>query len=346
MAKFKRASDIKVGVVGYGPTFNMGRQHLKEMQGAGMTPTAVADADPSRLEVAAADWPGIQTYPSPAAMLRKSGVDLVTIITPHNTHTKLATQALKAGRHVVVEKPLAITTAQCDGMIAAAKKAGVVLSTYHNRHWDGSILRALKTIRANTIGEVVRIEAHFGGWEKPRDWWRSSRSISGGILFDWGVHLLEYSLQIIQSDAIEVAGFASSGYWGPKIKWKADASEDEGFAVVRFASGQWLTLCVSSIDSDSKYPERGMIEITGTKGTYVMGYSTWALHTQRDGQTVVTKGANPPAEGWRYYKNVADHLVSGERLVITPQWARRPIHILDLAVQSAAQGKALRTKYK
>ena len=343
MRKYRQPSDIRVGVVGYGPSFNMGRSHMNEMKKAGMTPVAVADIDPARLAAAQADFPGIETYDSLTRMLKKSSVDLVTVITPHNTHTPLALQALKAGRHVVSEKPLAITTSQCDAMIAAARKSGVILSTYHNRHWDGSIMEALRQIRAGVIGQVIRIEAHMGAWDKPGDWWRSSKTISGGILYDWGVHLLEYSLQIIQSDIKEVAGFAREGYWGPKIVWKKDAIEDEGFAVVRFASGQWLTLMITSIDSS---PQRGMLEITGTDGTYIMSYSEWETIGHQGDRTVITKGKNPPSQGWRFYQNIVDHLVKGQPLVITGQWARRPIHILDLACRSAEKGQSLKAKYK
>jgi len=343
MRKYRSAADIKVGVVGYGSSFNMGRSHMNEMKKAGMTPVAVADLDPARLEAAKADFPGIETYSSLTQMLKKSSVDLVTLITPHDSHAPLALQALKAGRHVVSEKPLAITTGQCDAMIAAAKRSGVILSTYHNRHWDGSIMEALRQIRAGTIGEVIRIEAHMGAWDKPRDWWRSSKSISGGILYDWGVHLLEYSFQIIRSDIQEVTGFHHTGFWGPKTPWKKDTIEDEGFAVVRFASGQWLTLTISAIDSN---PKRGMLEITGTEGTYIMSYSEWETIGHQGDRTVITKGKNPPAEGWRFYQNIVDHLVEGEKLVITGEWARRPIHVLDLACRSAKAGRTLKAKYK
>lgn len=343
MKRFKRAKDVQVGVVGYGGAFNMGKWHFAEMQRAGMTPVAVADMDASRLEVARQDFPGIETYTSLAGMLRKSDVNLITLITPHNTHAKLAKQALRAGKHVVCEKPLAITTAECDAMIAAARKSRVILSTYHNRHWDGCILQAVKAIRSGAIGKVIRIEAHMGGYRKPGDWWRSSKTISGGILYDWGVHLLEYALQLMDGEIVEVAGFASHGHWAAKTAWKNDTNEDEGFAVVRFSAGRWLTLSMSSIDSN---PKRGVLEITGTKGTYVMDHGSWEIITPDGDKTVVTKGPNPTSEGWRFYQNIADHLVKGTALVITPEWARRPIHILDLAGRSAARGAALKAKYK
>jgi len=343
MTRFKHAEDIAVGVVGYGGAFDMGRVHLNEMQRAGMRPLAVADVDPARLEVAAEDFDGIETYTSLADMLKHSAVNLVTIITPHDTHARLATRCLRAGKHVVCEKPLAITTTQCDAMIAAAKRSKVVLSTYHNRHWDGCILEAVRQVRdRKAVGEIVRIEAHMGRYRRPRDWWRSSKSISGGVLYDWGVHLLEYALQLIDSPIVEVAAYAHQGFWAPKTAWKDDTNEDEGFAVVRFAGGQWLTLCITTIDSN---PKAGQLEITGTKGTYVFEGGTWRLTTHKKNATVVASGENPKSQGWRFYQNIADHLVKGDKLVITPEWSRRPIHILDLADRSIRKGAAVKAKY-
>lgn len=343
MPRRVKPSDIKVGVIGYGGAFNMGRGHLQEMAATGMTPTAVADIDPRRLQAAAKEFPGIETYPSAGEMLRKSDVKLAAIITPHNTHARLALQCLRARRHVVVEKPFALTTAQCDAMIRAARKHRLMLSTYHNRHWDGCILRAVKAIRSGAIGEVVRLEAHMGSWGRPRDWWRSSKSISGGILFDWGVHLLEYTFQIIDADIAEVSGHFKAGFWGPKTKWKGDANEDEGFVVVRYASGAWSTLRISRLDSN---PRPGQVEVTGTKGAYVFDYRTYQLITHKGSDVVLTKGANPPSQHAKYYQNIADHLCRGRPLVITPEWARRPVHVLDLTCRSAARGRALPAKYK
>ena len=342
MARFAKAEDVKVGVIGYGGAFNMGKSHMSEMQRAGMTPVAVAELDKSRLAVARQDFPGIQTYTTVAAMLRNSDVNLVTIITPHNTHAKLALQCLRAGRSVVCEKPLAITTAECDAMLAAAKAQSLVLSTYHNRHWDGCILEAVKRIRAGAIGDVVRVEAHMTGYGKPGDWWRTSKTISGGILYDWGVHLLEYSLQIVNSEVLEVSGYAKRGHWAEQTAWKADTNEDEGFAVIRFASGAWVTLNMSSIDAN---PKRGWLEITGTKGTYVMDGGTYEIITPGADPSTV-KGPNPASEGWQFYQNIADHLVNDTPLIITPEWSRRPIHILDLACRSAEQNRAMKAKYQ
>jgi len=268
---------------------------------------------------------------------------LITIITPHNTHAPLALQALKAERHVVCEKPMAIHTTECDAMIQAAKKSRVVISTYHNRHWDGPIMNAVEQIGSGMIGDVVRVEAHWGSRSQPREWWRTSKSISGGISYDWGVHLLEYSLQLVRSEIVEVAGYAKRGYWAAQTKWKKDTNEDEAFATVRFKGGQWLTLLISALDSN---PRRGFLEVTGTEGSYLLDWPFNECIRQDGSQTTTQRFKNPASEGWRYYQNVADHLTKGEKLVITPEWARRLIHILELADLSARKGSALRAKYK
>ena len=113
--------------------------------------------------------------------------------------------------------------------------------------------------------------------------------------------------------------------------------------MVRFADGRWLTLCVSSLDSK---PKEGWLEITGTKGTYLFGGDTWKTMTHKHDVEVVCQGKNPPSEGWRYYQNIAEYLVNGCELIITAEWARRPVHILDLANRSAEKGASLKAKYR
>jgi len=334
---------IRVGVIGYGGAFGMGKIHLTDMRAAGMLPTAVAELDPSRLAAARRDFPGIETWTSVKAMLKSSAVDLVAIITPHNAHATLALQCLRAGRHVVCEKPMALTTAECDSMIAEAARGGLMLSAYHNRHWDGWILNALRHIRAGAIGDVVRVEVHMGQWGQPGDWWRSSKSISGGILYDWGVHLLEYTLQIVDSDVVEVSGYTRSGVWAARTAWKKDTIEDEGMIIVRYASGAWSSLLISSLDSS---PRHGWVHVTGTRGSFEFDAQGWTLTTPgRKGRTSIVKGGNPESQWPKYYANVAAHLLHGEKLVITGEWARRPIHIIDLAYQSAERGTARKARY-
>lgn len=355
MKQYKSPHDIKVGVIGYGGAFNMGKQHLTEMKKAGMSPYAVCELDPERLKVAEKEFPGIETHQSLDKMLKTSDVDLLVHITPHNLHYPLAAKCLKAGKHVVVEKPLTVTTAQADKLIDLGKKHRAMVSTYHNRHWDGWITRAVKQIvEKQAIGGVYKIDCHMGAYGMPGAWWRTSKTVSGGILYDWGVHLLEYCFQLLPGARItEVAGFAVEGYWPSKMNkshpFKNDANEDEARAIVRFDTGAHVSLTVSQLQSDPK-PYR--LAVTGTQGTYEIAFyqgaelDGWTLRkANAKGELTEKKGKHPRDRGDLFYKNIAGYLTGQAKLVITPEWARRPIHVLDLAAKSARQGRALKAKY-
>lgn len=347
MKKFKSPSDIKVGVIGYGGAFNMGRQHLNEMKRAGMTPFAVCEINEERRKVAEQEFPGIETYASLDQMLKRSDVNLITHITPHNLHHPLAKKCLLAGKHVVTEKPFVLTTKEADDLIKTAKAKGLMVSTYHNRHWDGWIMRAKKEIDRGVIGDVIRVEAHMGGYHMPREWWRSSKTISGGILYDWGVHLLEYALQVVPSQVTEVSGFAHRGFWPTKMPakhpWRNDSNEDEAAAVVRFKNGAYINLSISSVRG---HADPYVIAFFGTKGAYMINWKNWTTRiANRKNELVEKVGEHPRSQGYKFYENVAGYLTGREKLVITPEWARRPIHILDLAGQSAKAGKAMKAKY-
>lgn len=342
MKKFSAPAEIKTGVIGYGGAYNMGRHHLQEMKAAGMTPLAVAEINPDRLNAARADFPDIETYATVGEMLAKSAVDLVTVITPHNTHAALGVQILEAGRHCVLEKPMALTTAECDTLIATAGKHHAVVSTYHNRHWDGWILKALDVVNSGALGDIVRVDLRAGAHERPQKWWRSSREISGGSLYDWGVHLLEYALQIVRGELVEVSAYAWDGFWAAEKNAAHPPgvlNEDEAFLVARFSSGQRISLTQTSIDVS---PERGMGRIVGTRGTHIIDSSEYETTIMLPtGERQTTRGKNPPSQGEKFYQNIAAHLVTDEPLVITPEWARRPIQILDLAMQSIRQKRAI-----
>ena len=134
-----------------------------------------------------------------------------------------------------------------------------------------------------------------------------------------------------------------TGFWADETPWKEDTNEDVACAVVRFDNGAWLSLTVSSLESN---PRPGQLEISGTGGSYIFDGRTYEMIRQQGDEKVVTKGANMPSRWEAYYENVAGHLTEGEDLIITPEWARRPIHILDLAAKSAQRGRAIRAKYK
>jgi len=225
-------------------------------------------------------------------------------------------------------------------MMAEAKKGDLLLSTYHNRHWDGCILEAVERLKEKKeIGDIFRIEIHMGGYSQPRDWWRSSQSISGGIHYDWGVHLLEYSLQIIESELAEVSAFAKRGFW--ESKWGDDANDEELSAIARFKDGTLLNLRLTHLDV---HPDDGLITFTGTKGKYVLNMGDFKRYLPIENGTEMLQGKNREGTQHLYYENIAQVLTGKAELVITPEWSRKPIEILDLATRSARANRAIRVE--
>lgn len=327
---------LRVGTIGYGGAFNMGRKHLEELCAhEGVVAEAVCDLDPQRLQQARDDFPGIGTFDDVDRFLAESDVELIVNILPHNLHAPILLQCLEAGRHVVVEKPFAVTVEECDAMIAAAEKAGVMLSTYHNRHWDPNILTIREHLGA--IGRPFRWESFMGGYREPRAWWRSDKAISGGVIYDWGAHFCEWMLQVMTGDMLEISGHGINEIW-------PTSNEDEVEAVVRFAG----PAVGSHTASNAALIGKPSIRLLGTEGAML-----WEFGNHLDIVTPGKDGASQETRRYRllegrqtdYYANVYRHLTEEEPLVITAEWARRVIQVLDFASRAAADGQALPARY-
>lgn len=125
--------------------------------------------------------------------------DLVVIASPNRTHVPLATEAVRAGVPVVVDKPFAPTVEEARELTMLASTRGVPLTVFQNRRWDGDFLTIKSLIAAGALGRVVRFESHFDRWRPvPRTGWRElpGREEAGGVLFDLGAHLIDQALQL------------------------------------------------------------------------------------------------------------------------------------------------------
>ena len=322
---------IKAAVVGYGASFNMGKSHAKWMNDTGRIETiAACDIDPPRMDAAAEDYPGIETYLHIDDLLDRSDAELIAVITPHNTHAELAIAALEAGRHVVVEKPMCLSVAEATAMIKAARRNKVTLTTFHNRRHDGDFKAIKEVLDRGTIGEVFELEAFMGGYSKPRDWWRSDKAISGGCMYDWGAHFVDWILNFIPEEMESVTGFFH------KRVWHEVTNEDQGRAIIRFKSGATADLTISSI----AYAGKPRFRILGTRGAIIDHWGgSFKVITDVDGVRV--EGDVKYQEGtWPlYYVNLAAHLLDGAPLEVTPESSRRIIAVFETAEKSAISGK-------
>ena len=331
--------ELRGAVIGYGGAFNMGRNHLNWMNAApGMRGVAACDLDPTRMAQAAADFPGLRTHTRVEDLLADPEVDLVTVITPHNTHAPLALQCLAAGKHAIVEKPMCLTVAEADAMIGAARDAGKLLSVFHNRRWDGDHLAMCDIIAEGVIGDVFHIEANGGGWGRPGDWWRSSKEISGGAFYDWGVHFLFWILRLHPGPLRNVTGFFH------KRVWDHVSNEDHTQAILRWEDGAHADLQISSIARAPKPRFR----ILGTKGALLDegGKGEFTVYGDCAGRTASFPVKYRQSDWNAYYGNVAAHLLEGAPLEITPEAARRVIAVIETTEKSSRTGQAEPVPYE
>lgn len=325
---------MNVAAIGYGGAFNMGKMHLESCTVARLTPVAVCDLDPGRTATAKQELgEHVETFNRVEDLLEKSDAELCIIITPHNTHAPLAVQCLDAGRHVVTEKPFTITVDEATRVIEVSRRTGKLATVFHNRRWDGDFMTIRRLIEKGTIGDVFHIECFFGGYNEPRpSWWRSDKDVAGGAMHDWGAHFVDWVLQLMPYKIESVSGdFA-------KRIWHRVSIEDHTVAHVRFEGGRTATLEQSSIAAIGKSRFRilgtlGGIEQKGWDAKDGIDFVRYD-----DGQLIKSNIPCLPSDWDGFYRNIADHLLLGEPLEVTPESARKVIAVIALAEQSSKQG--------
>ena len=330
----KDREEIRIGLVGYGPLYGMGGHHSSMIaQTYGFKLAAVCDKDPARLEAAKQDQgEHIETFLDAAEMASSGLIDLGIAIVPHVYHHPVIKTLLEAGLNVISEKPFVVHVEEADELIALAKEKGVMLSVYHNRHWDADILTARDALESGVIGDVFSIECNMVGYGPPGQQWRAHKEISGGTLYDMGAHQFEKILQLVPwKDSSGNPINRNATLYGNFLKrmWHASTNEDYCRAYVKFDSGLEAQLVQSNLCTAPK----PLWTILGTGGSIVLdGWDSGATVTSilPDGRQVVQTYPNKSGAGWQgYYKNVADHLLSDLPLLITAEWAKGTIQCIE-----------------
>jgi len=144
-----------------------------------------------------ADLPDVPVVSSATDVYVNPLVDLVVIATPNDTHVAIATAAIRAGKHVVVEKPFAPTLDEARDLMALAHRTGRVLAVFHNRRWDGDFLALRDLLSRSALGDVTHFESHFDRYRpQVRVRWREQPGVGSGLWHDLGPHLVDQSLQL------------------------------------------------------------------------------------------------------------------------------------------------------
>ncbi len=331
------APTVGVGLIGYGA---IARGHAESIAATpGLDMRAVADISAERLHLASREL-GVTTYSGAEELLRDPDIGLVVVGTPPSVHADPVVGALQAGKHVVCEKPFAITVDDVDRMIDAAAAHRRVLTVYQSRRWDPDYLAMRETIRSGRVGELFYMESFIGGYSHPCDFWHSHEPISGGTIYDWGSHYFDWVLQLFEGSVRHVSAI------GHKRVWHDVTNSDQVRVDLTFDGGAQATFMQSDIAAALK-PKWYVL---GTRGA-VLG--EWredvsppadapavikVLRPASGGGTHEERLALAPRDEHGFYRNLADHLAWDEPLAVTPQEARRTVAVMESATQSIAQG--------
>ena len=187
-------------VIGYG---GQGAWHTRQILGSEVAAlTGVYDTDPTKN--ALAEKNGIHAYHSFEEVLADNAVETVVIAVPNDDHKELVIRSLEAGKNVICEKPVEMSVAAFDEMTAAADKSGKLFTVHQNRRWDVDYLAMKKIVESGEIGELINIESRIHGSRGIPSDWRCTKAQGGGMILDWGVHLIDQILQIIKERIVRV----------------------------------------------------------------------------------------------------------------------------------------------
>ncbi|MGP0147572.1 oxidoreductase [Pseudomonas oryzihabitans] len=338
-------SPFRVALIGYGfvgQTFHA--PLLSSIPGLSLD--LVASRDAARVQ---ADLPEVRVTADYLAAVRDPAIDLVVIASPNQTHAPLASAALAAGKHVVVDKPFTVTLAEARQLAAEAEQAGLLLSVFQNRRWDSDFLGLQAVLASGALGELTSLESRIERFRpEVRTRWREAALPGSGLWFDLGPHLLDQALclfglperlqaqlvrqrpgaltddwfqvqldygsrQVTLRAGMLAAGgvprFLAQGTAGSWIKQGADRQEDTLKAGVRPGAPDW-----------GQDPDPG-----------------WLIDASGERQALPT----PAGDHRRYYLALVEALAGRAANPVSPAQACALMALLEAAQRSSAEGRAL-----
>ena len=274
---------LKVGIVGVG---RIGGNHAEEIGGMPdkFELVACADHDPERL---VKDVPeqlkNVAKYPSLEEMLKHPGLDMVTIAVRHPDHVPMAIQILEAGKIAVVEKPVATSVAEMEHLLAVAKKHPHKLFLRHNRRFEAPFIKVRELMNSGLIGEVQYIKLYRSVGFCRRNDWMTMTEFYGGLLSNWGPHLIDQALQLLDSPVVDL--------WADVRRVVSIGDGDDLFKILLKAkNGRLADIEVTGANT---MPGREM-EIIGSRGPIV--YSDGKIKARYIDPSVELKDLKPHPE--------------------------------------------------
>ncbi len=266
----------KVGIVGYG---GMGQWHTCSIAGTTYYNAinfnesdvceigGVYDIDPEKNALAKEH--GYKVFDSLEDLLHDSEIEIVVIATPNDVHESIAVAALNAGKNVISEKPVTMSCEALENMISAAEKNGKIFSVHQNRRYDDYYVAMKKLSADGTIGDIISIESRVHGDHGVPGDWRKTVEKGGGMLYDWGVHMIDQQLWMLGYDVESVYA---------RFDYLTGIPVDDGcFIDIKLKSGKNLHVEICTYN----FIQLPLMYMRGTTGTAICNNWMDDIHVTR-----------------------------------------------------------------
>lgn len=339
---------VRAAIIGFG----LAGRHFHAPLIAAVDSLELAAIVTSRAEEARALYPQARILATPEAAIADPDIDLIVLASPHQTHVPLGLAALRAGKHVVIDKPMALTAEDGAALVTEARAAGRLLSAFHNRRWDSDFLTVQRVLGEGALGSVRLAELRWDRFRPiPRGTWREDGGIGFGLLVDLGPHLLDQALQLfgppeaLTADlAVQRAGSDCEDYFEITLHYPnglrviASAASLVSATRPRFAiHGSAASLVLTGIDR-----QEALLRAGGSPDD--PGYG---VDHRPDAALLYREGEPPrpvPVErgDWRcFYEQLADAVRTGTPPPVPGQEALASLRLIELARESARSGRTL-----
>ena len=351
--------DIQVGILGFGlGTRVFHAPFVSAVPGLRLHSIVQRSGD-----LAAQLYPQAQILRTPEALFADPAIQLVVVSTPNETHVPLARAALEAGKHVVIDKPFAPTSAGCRELIELAQEMGLLVVPFHNRRWDGDFLTLQALLSSGKLGRLVTFESHFDRFRPivRENTWKESASPANGLLMDLGPHLVDQVLTLFGTPESVTAS----------IRTDRDNTQIEDAFDIALAYPGLLAFCRSSMLACDASPR---FLLHGTHGSFkkygldpqepalvsgaslpALGSSEAWLEEPRELWGTLTLAPDPalpndltttlvptqPGDYRPFYANVRDAIRGDDALAVQPESAFDTLRVLELARQSSNEKRTL-----
>lgn len=347
----------KSAIIGYGGMGNWHHASIKEK----IPQIEVKGVWDIRPEVKAlAQRNGVMFYSSLDELLNDKELDIVTIATPNNFHKELSISCLRAGKNVVCEKPVTLNSSELEEIIRVAEETGKVFSVHQNRRWDRDFVIVKKILNDGIIGKPYYIESRVQGSRRSLHGWRGHKINGGGMVYDWGVHLIDQLLFLIDSPVVSVDA-SLYGIFSTEVddNFKATLKFENGInALVEIATNcfinqpRWHVSCregtavVEDWDCNGK-----IVKLTSAE---IMEWADDIVYTSagptrtmapRPAETVTSLALPEVDTDWAdYYNNVIAAIEKKAELIVKPCQSLRVMNVIDNIFKSAESGQSIKCR--